>query len=280
MKNILRVFLSACFLLTATPIYPIGVHSAILTSPAAAGGATSVAYASWDEATELVNDSVVWLMESGASANETGVDNRTVPITGVDLVLTQVGSLAGATGSPPSRLFDGGNDGVTLTTNATNVLANVTNTWTLLIKAEALTDIQAANHGVVQIRDATPDNMIKTVYSGGMIWQVEDSGSLRINSTTTLPIPTTGMVHIAFWGDATYVRCGWVGAAGGSGANGQPTLSSDFPANNRKSYTGTVIWGNGHFSGLKEIMRVGSTFAVGKLYYVLMSDTCLITNDD
>jgi len=250
------------------PLQAVGVSSA-----------HAVAYADWNEATELVTDSAVWLLESPTATNEIGVDSRAVPITGADLILTVSAGLDAAIGSPPSRLFDGLGDYGTVTTNATNILANGTNTWSLIIKAENLTGVQTANKGVVQIRDATAANLIKVIHSGGTFWQVNDGGSARIGANTVAPIPTTGMVHIAFWGDATYVRCGWCGAAGGSGANGQPTLSSDFPGNNRRSYTGTVTWANGDFSGLKEFMRLAAEFLAGKLYYILMSDTCLITND-
>ena len=244
-----------------------------------AGLGAGVPYASWNEDSELVANSAVWLMESGASANETGFDNRSTPLTGVDLIGTQSGSVAAASGSPPNRAFDGTDDYMHWTQNASDIVANGTNTWTLLMKLGDVTEAQTQDHTIVDFRDAAPANIIEAIYLGGVsTWIVRVATVDLINAATVTPIPTSGIVHVAFWGDATYVRCGWVGAAGGSGANGQPTKYSDFPANNRRTYTGTATWANTTFSSLRYIMTRGAAFTAGKVYYLLLSDTCLIDN--
>ena len=247
--------------------------------PAVVGTSTGTLYSAWDETTETVKNSAVWLLEGGAAANETGVDSRTVPLTGVDLVGTQAGALAAASGSPPSRLFDGTDDLITFTANATDVIANGTSVWSLVIKVENLADWQVGGGDpVFYFFKAAYASLLGLYDVGGSTFQIWDAGGQRINSATTAPIPTAGMVHIAAWSDGTYVRCGWVAAAAGSGANGQPTKWSNFPANNRLSYTGQVSWPNSDFNTGRDLMRQGSRYSPGKLYYALMSDTCLIDN--
>ena len=245
-----------------------------------AGGSSTPTYATWKENTEIVSNSAVWLMEGGAAANETGVDSRSVPLTGADLVGTQTGNLAAATGSPPSRLFDGTDDSMAFTTNALDVLANGTNTWSIIIKGIDITEAQAANHDIFYFYNVA-GNVLGNIFSGGFQNQVwVNAGDKPIDGPFITAVPTTGLVHLAYWGDDTYVRCGWVASAGGSGTNGQPTKWSDFPANNRLSATGVAAWANGTFNNAtyQSIMRYSGAYTAGKIFYVLMSDKCLIDN--
>ena len=243
-------------------------------------GAAAVSYASWDEATELVNNSAVWLMEGGAATNETGVDNRTVPITGADLILTQSGGLAAATGSPPSRLFDGTDDYLSFTQNCSNIIANGTPNWTVLVKLEDATDIQTSGSSYGQFSNGS--DLLWLGVQGGLGFQFVtkvDGGNVLYDECVDQP-STTGMLHLAIWGNGTYTRAGFVEAAAGSGANGQPTKWSDFGGADRVTVTAPTTWQNGDFSSARTIMRsaIMATCNAGKLYYVLFSDTCLIDN--
>jgi len=241
-----------------------------------AGGSSTPTYATWKENTEIVSNSAVWLMEGGAAANETGVDSRTVPLTGADLVGTQHGGLAAATGSPPTREFDGTDDWMSWSQATYDIVSNGTSIWTLIIKGLDITEAQTAGHACpLYIYEGTDGHTLGAFQNTWQVW--ESSGHKIIDTTLTTPIAISGIVYACWFSDGTYVRCGWTAA--GSGVNGQPTKWSDFPTNQRLTAIDTCIWANGSFtSNLYGLMRFNTSYTAGKISYLLMSDTCLIDN--
>lgn len=235
-----------------------------------------VAYSAWNETTELVSNSAVWLLESGAATNEIGVDNRTSPITGADLELSVSVGLDAAIGSPPSRLFDGTDIG-TITQAASNIIANGTPTWTIILKVENATNIRTENKGVFSSANGVDYVWMGFEATGFKFQTYKDSG-LILNAVCAAQPSVTGMLHIAIWGDATYTRAGYVEASAGLGANGQPIKWSDFPANNRVTVTATTTWQPGDFTLPVQVMAFLGGTLIGKCYYLLLSDTCLFDN--
>jgi len=82
-------------------------------------------WAAWDETSEsglASDDTFVCFFENpSAGGDETGQGGG---LTGSDLVLTQSGNVAGATGSPPSRQLDGTDDYFSGTLNLPELIIN------------------------------------------------------------------------------------------------------------------------------------------------------------
>lgn len=229
----------------------------------------------WDETTEAglasIDIFVCMMKNTSAGGDETGQGGG---LTGANLVLTESGTLAGATGTPPSRVFDGTDDCLRVTTTFLDtLLANANKTWTIIMKVSALT------------------------LAGDRFWYFQDNGSTEICSgyinTTTFEMAgnieqdntveadlTVGNLSAA----TTYYICMW--ADGTKAYHGftttRPTKLSDFAANDRHLYTVNT----GDFSGetfdhatYKEIGCSGASAFMGMtLHYIVMAKTCLIDN--
>jgi len=122
------------------------VYSVDVANIALIDGAVSIpptpasSWASWDETSEagIASDNIyVCMMENtSASTNETGQGGGGAGLTGSDLVLTQVGGIPGATGSPPSRSVAIG-DGFDPTTAAADAIVTGTD-YTIIMKCHTI----------------------------------------------------------------------------------------------------------------------------------------------
>jgi len=243
------------------------------------GGSKS--YSLWDETTKIIDNCLVWLMEGGASANETGVDSRLVPLTGVDLVLTQVGNIPGQVSGWRSL------NGTSMEFNfsivcADSIFANAAKTWTILIHINNY--VQADVDAFFQVRGGSSAETIMIRDSGGKLYLElsEDASSENSTSTNNIPIGNNEF-WVGVWADgSSVVRGGMTPIGSGSGAAGQPIKLSDFTANDRVA----LATKKGDFSGETFNDGVGHVFnLIGATRWmdidvksIVMSDTCLIDN--
>ncbi|MFH1522038.1 MAG: BspA family leucine-rich repeat surface protein, partial [archaeon] len=246
----------------------------VATTPSSADTAQQD-WADWDESSEvgLASDDIfVALMENTtAGGNETGLGGG---LSGADLVLTQSGTVAGASGSPPTRVLDGSDDYFdTTTTSLDALLANDNKTWTIIIKVKDLglvtTDRflyfagEASNEIIAPYIDST-DKLIVAVSENNV-----DTSNL---TTDSLLADTT--YYMAIWADGTKLRAGF--------STTKPTKWSDFDAGKRMEFsTVTGDYAGNTFNEYTDLFTGASANALGGIaYYILMSKENLIENDD
>jgi len=232
-------------------------------------------WASWDETSEagLASDDifVCFFENPSAGGDETGQGGG---LSGSDLVLTQTGDVAGATGSPPKRYFDGTNDYFAFTKNLmyNTILGS---TWTIIIK---FTDYEWVSLGYWFGLVADNVNLFirNDETASKPEWIVQDKDGVRQlnNMNTSDAIPGTGDVYIAAWQGAGHnVRAGFT-------VGSKPTKWSDFETTKRVEGSGSSDLTDSSvatFTG--QIGFKDSYYWKGSMYYVVLSSTCLIDND-
>lgn len=265
MKKILLLIISLIFLLVS-PSYAFWAHQAHVS------GAAGTAWSAWDEADESTlridfnidgtDDTNIMFMEgSGAGDDETG---RGV-LTGVDLVGTETGNLAGTAGSPPYRDFDGNDDDMTVTqTYLDTLLAG--STWTMIWKVYL--DGNNSDY-VFSIKDSGSDDYMYIYLDatpGKLLLYLEDGNSIIENGTATANAIGTGAVrYIWVASSGTTVYWGWEPS--------KPTSIATMTAGNYNETLHTASLDVG-FDGDKIIIGddgdAGSNFD-GRVYYFLCS---------
>ena len=256
----------------------------LLMMMGASGGVADVTWATWLEDSEAnlsggsqgADINICFMEDPDAGDDEVSQGGG---LTGADLVFTQAGNLAGATGSPPTRVFNGTNNNLTVTTPFLDgLIANANKTWTIMAK---LTDITLAADNFWYLADAAGNELIR-LYLNGPGWEM--AGAIEEDTVVEADITANGMsalteYYVAMWADGTKVYHGFT--TSGSGANGQPTVLSDFAAGDRHLYTSKT----GDFAGetfdhatQRTFMSVDIGFMAADVSYIAVSKVCLIDN--
>jgi len=166
-------------------------------------GLANTPYANWNETDEAgwgdSDNNFIALFENvNASGNEIGLGTG---LSEANRTLTQVGDVAGATGSPSSRVLDGINDHFTVTSAWCDGLF-MFNTWTIIIKAHTYTagvgtdvylmgDHTGTSNEVIGITKAADDKI--SIH-------VQENGSSE-STVTVNALPNTGTYYLAIWAD-------------------------------------------------------------------------------
>jgi len=238
-------------------------------------GVPGTSWATWSEATEagwtgIGTNTAIWFMKSGVSQDETGQGGG---LTGADLVLTQNGDIpASSGGTRPYRQLTADGDYFIPTVTACDLITGAA--FTVVVKIENWTAGDALSIGSW----ALPNQDFVQLIRGGtnqltVDWR--DANVQRISGTTTDAFPTSGIVWVALWNNNAANKCGAGFTTSGSGANGQPTKLSDFPVNSRITGTGSTSWVAGDHDANNFFGYGGNAYMTGRLYYVVMSNTCL-----
>jgi len=264
-----RGFLKSCYKIGGiAAIMGLGISAVedamgwgILPAVVGSGGSRWV---SWNELSEeglgdTSRNFVIFGENTSAGGDETGLGI----VSGADLVFTQSGNIAGATGTPPHRpLVSASSQYFTFTNGLFDATLGGTNTWTLIMK---IADI--ANGGTQLIFDCYGD---PRVY---LYKQATNEFSAHANAqhvgVTTDTVTNSGIVYFCMWSDGVYIRSGFKLLT-------KPTKWSDFDSGKRNStkvnysmpswVNGTLFINNSAFLG-------DFTF-----YYLVMSRACLINN--
>jgi hypothetical protein len=204
-----------------------------------------------------------------ASGNETGQGGG---LSGADLVLTQSGSIAGATGSPPRRAFDGSDDHFLPTQNWCDGLFSGS-TWSFIAKITI--DAVGVYHGLFRLGETNwpTNNLIQLhITNANQLYLrvIEDGTDYSVNTTDTVSNGST--YYFAVWADGVNkVRCGF--------STTKPTSWASFEANKRKEISTNM----GDFTGVSwaEYKYVlgsdGGTYMPEiSAYYVVAANTCLL----
>lgn len=250
-----------------------GVFPATVMEP------TSTSYwAGWDETLESglsadqdgdgAEDTYIAFMENtSAGGDETGQGGG---LAGADLVLTQVGNIAGAVGTPPSRDFDGSDDYFSFTSSLADVLAGQA-TWSVIVKTADITTSTNKSEQIAYIDGANDTVAIDWSWSNDKprFRAVKDGGNILLAQPAADDY--TGTKYWAIWCDGTYVRGGY--------CDSKPTKWSDFAANARVSATSACQFTNGDFGSTRKIgHNAGGNYPDCDVYYVVISAACLIDN--
>jgi len=248
------------------------------------GGGTSL-YVNWDESTEsgldLTNGGAseainLCMMENtSANANETSQGVAA----GADLVFTDAGaSIAGATGSPPSRALDA-EDYFSFTTGlCNNFAANGGGNCTIITKISNVT-LTDNNPSWINLEGVwATDHIAIAVLSANSFINVNvmDATVQTGNHTGDTAVDVGGGVvyFVAYNVTGSKFVIGFQNGTGGSGVNGQPTKKSDLTW----SWDSAAAWGfaNGDFTKNYIMTGHGAESMSGNLFYHLMSTDLLI----
>ncbi len=238
-----------------------------------------VPWAKWDESSELglaTDNTFVCLMENpSAGGNEAGQGGG---LTGADLILTQSGSVAGASGG--KRVFDGVNDRLNWTIAAVDALiANANKTWSVIMK---LTDItkDVGNTYFFAFLDAAQANeriALSIQTDDKLTLNVEQDTVEDFNRKTTDSIATSTEYYVAAWADAgvNKIRAGFTAT--------RPTKWSDFATNKRMESTldGDFTGETFNDADLPNFMSLSNQdpqCVDASLYYIVVSNLTLINN--
>lgn len=215
-------------------------------------------WAKWNELSEetlACENIAIWMMENPTTGGgEVGMGGN---LSVADLTRTQVGSLPGAIGTPPTRQFSIPSKGLYYTTGQKNFLASNL-TFTHVIKGNGNNSTIGA---YFVFRIGSPDNA-RYAWDGPRV-------SIGFPLSNTTDIPTTGDFYVAFWCDGTTVRAGW--------SIVKPTKLSDFSSVRAGTMTPAQMQNAGYyFNGLAvDSDNTGTS----KVYYEMMSNLCLIDNN-
>lgn len=232
----------------------------------AAGGTT---WANWNEIIEAgwgdSTNSYVALMENvSAGGNETGQGGG---LTGTDLILTQGGNIAGATGSPPKRLFDNVDDYMTPTAAWASTLLG-SPTHTLLVKANAVAT-NAEEDWVWMFTTDDNDYVAlcrRNPTSGKLEFRADPAAGGSWVTVADLH-PSTGDLYIFQRADGTNLYGGW--------STTKPTSYAAVPAGQKvtiaSAWTPAGTFNRQYFFSDDALHRFN-----GSVYYVLASKLDLI----
>lgn len=230
-------------------------------------------WADWDETSEagLASDDIfVCMMENiNAGGDETGQGGG---LAGANLVLTEAGGLAGATGTPPTRVADGIDDSLAFTTVALDALMMQNSAFTVIIKVTDLAIV--SNDRFLYFRSAGGTEQISIHQSSTKLAvQVKEAGTDESEITTDAFLVSTEY-WIALWSDGTVLRAGF--------ATSKPTKWSDFAANKRVQWTNNPGTFTGDtWSTRRSLLTTGggANFVAGDFSYFIIAKTCLIDNN-
>ena len=253
-----------------------GILPAVVSGSGATTGIRS--YSNWSEDAESTlntTNNYIAFMES-AAGDETGVG---AGLSGTELVLTETGTIGAATGTPPYRHVE--DDYFTPDVALVNLICNVNETWTIIIKAKNIS--LAASKYVFDFRDAGGEERLAVYDDASNLYLIiEQDNAGDVSCNTTFPLPQDAdVVYICAWADGgvTGARVGWTKS--GSGKNGQPTRISDFGANNYATNANKGAWAGETFTGgiFNFFNYNNDSFRItGDFYYILVSTECLIAN--
>lgn len=234
-----------------------------------------ITWKTWEEDSEatLASDDIfVCFMENtNASGDETGQGGG---LSGANLVLTESGTIAGATGTPPTRVLDGVNDYFTMTNAAVDALiGNTDNTWTIILKVSTLT---TTNDYFMTFEQTGGDEFLRiyrTNVTGTLGFYTSQDDVAETKTTTNATLADT-TYYIAFWTDGTTMRGGFTTT--------RPTKLSDFDEDELVEFeTNTGAFSGETFDAAQYIFAYSSGVSpiACKAYYTIISKTCLIDNN-
>lgn len=218
---------------------------------------------------------------TNTGGNETGTGGG---LSGSDLIFTQGGSVAGATGDPSYRQLDGSNDIFNAPSGAVDFLFD--STWTIILKVSDWVDAHTATYYTFLCRMRNTNGAVIMWYGGSggggvtkaMHCQYKDKNNTNILSANTATgdlIPTSGDLYFVGWNDGVNnARFGW--------STTKPIKWSDFLSTRRLEGSGPCDL-SGSFtldSGLWfRYINYQNSNANLKAHYIIFSNTCLIDND-
>jgi len=255
-------------------------------------GASKNSWTAWDEQSEFTldvdqdgdgnGDTFICFFENPTTGgDETG---RGGGLSGSDLVLTQAGNIAGATGSPPTRYTDGSDDSFNLTTNFAKTLF-INTTWTIIAKGRDVKHGSGSNNisnicqfygnsagnrrcGISMVIDSSEPNQVLSTWGYNAI---DDTQAATVK--TTAAVPTTGDVYFIHEWDGTTRRMGF--------STTKPTSWDDIPSSQKitlnigGNYTDPVSfdqYGRRFFNDYN-----GGNAIEGYFYYVIVSKVPLLS---
>jgi len=269
MRKLLFPLIASIFLLvgvanTATHIFISGGGGA---------GGINTSLATWDQITESGwgdANTYIALFTGSDSANEIGQG----VLSGVDLVLLQIGAVAAAQsdGTYFYRLNDNTNDGFEFTDTWFNGLFGGKSAWTLILKQRYM-GFGAWSYQFVA-NDTDLYFYIQTDPTGVLYVTLDDAGGASSEQYTANTMSGDGSTDtfIAVW-------CDGVNTYGGFTSGEIPTKKSDFAAGSLLTFPRAISFANMSTGSYRHVWGDGGiTGGNVRMYGIVASKTCLIDN--
>lgn len=180
-----------------------------------------------DQDSDNSEDTVLGFHDAeGASDNDTG---RGAGLTGANLVLTEIGDVPAATGTPPRRALDNSGDWFQFPGAWWDTCIKDQPELTLFFHLFNWAN-QDTYDALIRVTSGTGsgDFMLRVESNKLKVYAANNAGTVILNATTTDNVPTNTELWVMFWLGATYARAGFT-----SGTSAPPTAWSDFEANKR-----------------------------------------------
>ena len=229
----------------------------------------TVSWADWDETAEIglaTEDTFVCLMENKVSGgNETGQGGG---LSGADLVLTQNGNVAGASGSPPKRAFDNADDNMIWTDTAMQNWFGG-DTFTLIEKVDTYADVTETEPNIWA--DGAEYCYVSVEAGSGLTILYKD-GTTTSNAVviTANNVPTTGTVYFYIWADGIDVRWGF--------STTKANKLSDIAAGDRALLNIALDFTPASINGTGYAVSAGARRSDMNVHYIVASKLNLIDN--
>jgi len=242
-----------------------------------AGG--SVAYAIWDEVSELsysdLSDTLLFIVDGGLGNDETAVCDL---LAGADLTVSNIAPSDLAATSGGFRFFDGNDDVLQYTAVALETILSGQTIWSIVMK--------------MKVVSGSADGHMLYFYENGqchlgfyfnqatdkIIFQAQDVDNVFEQQTTINGIGDAIESYLFMGTNGTTTRAGFIQAGTGSGANGQPTKWSDFTANDTVTFA--ALFDNiGSIDTSRLLGSNGVNYKNFYLKYMLISRQCVVDFD-
>ena len=214
-----------------------GIMPAIATlGGTGSGDATNTNFLTWDKTTETgwgdtANVFICVAQNTSAGGNETGEGGG---LSGLNLVLTQSGNIAGMSGG--ARAFDGGDDYMQVTTaHINNFLAKDNPVFCLIHEFDTWSQTEP-DQGITRfVVEAAADNCLSVIANNRYVRADFADGAVdNFTDYTVDAMPVTGTVLVYAESDGSNIKCGWDTVRRGSW--------DDIPTNRKSIKTKAITW--------------------------------------
>jgi len=249
-----------------------GILPSIAALGGSSGGAVNTNFLTWDKTTltgwgDSTNVYINLPRNTSAGGDDTGYGI----FSGGDLVFVESGNLAGASGTPLTRAFDGSDDYMQSTAAFNNNFMAKDNPVFVMIHEFDTWAETEADQGITRLAADAGGNDVLYVIANNRLVRADfaDGGVDHYTDYTTDAMPTTGTVIVYVEDDGANIKCGWHTERVGSW--------DDIPANQKSIKAQAISWAGLTFNNQTFILcsSVSTHYPAMKWHYTVFATKTL-----
>jgi hypothetical protein len=234
--------------------------------------APETSLATWRQTNEAgwgdSDSTVIWIFDGGAGANEVGQGGG---LSEANRTLTQVGGIGAAVldGGYYYRTATGGTY-FTWPEGGFNGMLASQSSHTIIIKIRTGTDM--TGWFMSWVYGDTNAQIAADLNSGTLTFYLDDGGHSQEAQAIGDALSANTLYYVYLWSDNTFTRIGY--------STTLVTKWSEFSATKRAQFAGNFDGFLAQTGGIRSIPTISGTGPIDMgLYFLIVSKTCLITND-